>query len=60
MNPFQAGYTIKMNWYPDALSRVSPHRHDNWTLLISLGAPRVLSVDRAQAGGVSKVAAATL
>ncbi|CAE7744072.1 unnamed protein product [Symbiodinium microadriaticum] len=47
-DPFQAGYTIKMNWYPDALSRVSPHRHDNWTLLISLGAPRVLSVDRAQ------------
>ena len=47
-NPFQAGYTIKMNWYPDALSRVSPHRHDNWTLLISLGSPRVLSVDRAQ------------
>lgn len=47
-NPFQDRYTIKMNWYPDALSRVSPHRHDNWTLLVSLGAPRVLTVDRAR------------
>ena len=36
------------NWYPDCLSRVSPHRHDNWTLLLSLGSPRVLSVDRAR------------
>eukprot|EP00439_Symbiodinium_sp_Y106_P012982 s3389_g1.t3 len=50
-DPFQAGYTIKMNWYPDALSRVSPHRHDNWTLLISLGAPRVLSEMPSAAGG---------
>lgn len=47
-NPFQAGYTVKMNWYPDGFSRVSPHRHDNWTLLVSLGAPRVLTVDRAR------------
>merc|ERR1712151_1421958 len=23
------------------------HRHDNWTLLLSLGSPRVLTVDRA-------------
>jgi len=47
-NPLQSNYTVKMNWYPDALSRVSPHRHDNWTLLLSLGAPRVLTVDRAR------------
>jgi len=44
----RTGYTIKMNWYPDGLARVSPHRHDNWTLLVSLGAPRVLTVDRAR------------
>ena len=42
------GYTIKMNWYPDGASRVSAHRHDNWTLLLSLGAPRVLTIDRAE------------
>lgn len=47
-DPFQAGYTVKMNWYPDGFSRVSPHRHDNWTLLVSLGSPRVLTVDRAR------------
>ena len=44
----RSGYTIKMNWYPDGLARVSPHRHDCWTLLLSLGAPRVLTVDRAR------------
>jgi len=38
---------VKMNWYPDGLARVSPHRHDNWTLLLSLGSPRILTVDRA-------------
>lgn len=47
-DPHRTQYTVKMNWYPDALSRVSPHRHDNWTLLLSLGAPRVLTVDRAR------------
>eukprot|EP00928_Gymnodinium_smaydae_P038497 TRINITY_DN26547_c0_g1_i1.p1 TRINITY_DN26547_c0_g1~~TRINITY_DN26547_c0_g1_i1.p1 ORF type:complete len:556 (+),score=52.03 TRINITY_DN26547_c0_g1_i1:41-1669(+) len=47
-DPLVAGYTVKMNWYPDALARVSPHRHDNWTLLLSLGSPRVLTVDRAR------------
>jgi hypothetical protein len=46
-DPFIERYTVKMNWYPDGFARVSPHRHDNWTLLLSLGAPRVLSVDRA-------------
>eukprot|EP00933_Yihiella_yeosuensis_P038202 TRINITY_DN32148_c0_g1_i1.p1 TRINITY_DN32148_c0_g1~~TRINITY_DN32148_c0_g1_i1.p1 ORF type:complete len:598 (-),score=131.41 TRINITY_DN32148_c0_g1_i1:523-2316(-) len=46
-DPLQHRYTVKMNWYPDGLARVSPHRHDNWTLLVSLGAPRVLTVDRA-------------
>jgi len=47
-NPFVRNYTIKMNWYPDAGSRVSPHRHDNWTLLLSLGSSRVLTLDRAR------------
>jgi len=47
-DPMRSRYTVKMNWYPDANSRVSPHRHDNWTLLLSLGAPRVLTVDRAK------------
>lgn len=46
-DPLIEGYTVKMNWYPDGLARVSPHRHDNWTLLLSLGSPRVLTVDRA-------------
>jgi hypothetical protein len=46
-DPVVERYTVKMNWYPDGLSRVSPHRHDNWTLLLSLGSPRVLTVDRA-------------
>jgi len=43
-----ARYTIKMNWYPDGASQVTDHRHDNWTILISLGAPRVLNVDYAR------------
>lgn len=43
-----ACYTIKMNWYPDGLSQVSDHRHDVWTILVSLGAPRVLNVDYAR------------
>jgi len=47
-DPMHSRYTVKMNWYPDAYSRVSPHRHDNWTLLVSLGSPRVLTVDRAR------------
>lgn len=47
-DPRRTRYTVKMNWYPDALSRVSPHRHDNYSLLLSLGAPRVLTVDRAR------------
>lgn len=46
--PDPTTFTVKMNWYPDALSRVSPHRHDNWTLLVSLGSPRVLTVDRSR------------
>jgi hypothetical protein len=46
-DPVIERYTVKMNWYPDGLARVSPHRHDNWTLLLSLGSPRVLTVDRA-------------
>jgi len=46
-DPWIERYTVKMNWYPDGLARVSPHRHDNWTLLLSLGSPRVLTVDRA-------------
>lgn len=46
-DPWTERYTVKMNWYPDGLARVSPHRHDNWTLLLSLGSPRVLTVDRA-------------
>jgi len=43
-----AQYTIKMNWYPDGLSQVTDHRHDVWTILVSLGAPRVLNVDHAR------------
>lgn len=46
-DPLIERYTVKMNWYPDGLARVSPHRHDNFTLLLSLGSPRVLTVDRA-------------
>merc|ERR1711988_1028069 len=46
-DPIVERYTVKMNWYPDGLARVSPHRHDNWTLLLSLGCPRVLTVDKA-------------
>lgn len=38
-------YTIKMNWYPDGMAQVTDHRHDNWTILVSLGASRVLNVD---------------
>lgn len=43
-----ARYTIKMNWYPDGLAQVTDHRHDVWTILVSLGAPRVLNVDHAR------------
>jgi hypothetical protein len=43
-----ARYTIKMNWYPDGMSQVTDHRHDNWTILVSLGSPRVLNVDHAR------------
>eukprot|EP00929_Paragymnodinium_shiwhaense_P000770 TRINITY_DN10099_c1_g2_i1.p1 TRINITY_DN10099_c1_g2~~TRINITY_DN10099_c1_g2_i1.p1 ORF type:complete len:530 (+),score=83.22 TRINITY_DN10099_c1_g2_i1:124-1713(+) len=43
-----ARYTIKMNWYPDGLAQVTDHRHDVWTILVSLGAPRVLNVDYAR------------
>jgi len=43
-----ARYTIKMNWYPDGKSQVTDHRHDVWTILVSLGAPRVLNVDYAR------------
>merc|ERR1712232_607088 len=46
-DPLVERYTVKMNWYPDGLASVSPHRHDNWTLLLSLGSPRVLTVDKA-------------
>jgi len=46
-DPYQVSYTIKMNWYTDGLARVSTHRHDNWTLLLSLGTPRILTVDKA-------------
>jgi hypothetical protein len=41
-------YSIKMNWYPDGMAQVTDHRHDNWTILVSLGAPRVLNVDYAR------------
>jgi len=43
-----ARYTIKMNWYPDGMAQVTDHRHDNWTILVSLGASRVLNVDYAR------------
>lgn len=43
-----ARYTIKMNWYPDGNSQVTDHRHDIWTILVSLGSPRVLNVDYAR------------
>jgi len=43
-----AQYTIKMNWYPDGLAQVTDHRHDVWTVLVSLGCPRVLNVDNAR------------
>jgi len=43
-----ARYTVKMNWYPDGVSQVTDHRHDNWTILVSLGASRVLNVDYAR------------
>lgn len=43
-----ARYTVKMNWYPDGMAQVTDHRHDNWTILVSLGAPRVLNVDYAR------------
>lgn len=43
-----AQYAIKMNWYPDGMAQVTDHRHDIWTVLISLGAPRVLNVDYAR------------
>lgn len=42
------GYTVKMNWYPDGVSQVTDHRHDNWTILVSLGASRVLNIDYAR------------
>lgn len=38
-DPLQVAYTVKMNFYPDGLSKVSTHRHDNWTALLSLGSP---------------------
>lgn len=43
-----ARYTIKMNWYPDGLAQVTDHRHDVWTILVSLGSARVLNVDYAR------------
>lgn len=43
-----ARYTVKMNWYPDGMAQVTDHRHDNWTILVSLGSPRVLNVDYAR------------
>jgi len=43
-----ARYTIKMNWYPDGMAQVTDHRHDIWTILVSLGSPRVLNVDHAR------------
>lgn len=43
-----ARYTIKMNWYPDGMAQVTDHRHDVWTILVSLGSPRVLNVDYAR------------
>jgi len=33
------------NWYPNGKAKVSPHRHDNWTISMSFGATRILSVD---------------
>jgi len=43
-----ARYTIKMNWYPDGMAQVTDHRHDVWTILVSLGSSRVLNVDYAR------------
>lgn len=43
-----AQYTVKMNWYPDGRAQVTDHRHDVWTILVSLGSPRVLNVDYAR------------
>merc|ERR1719454_2411086 len=30
------------------MAQVTDHRHDNWTILVSLGSPRVLNVDYAR------------
>merc|ERR1712087_1044707 len=39
------GLTVACNWYPNGLSKVAQHRHDNWTIALSFGASRILSVD---------------
>jgi len=39
------GFTTAFNWYPNGNSKVAPHRHDNWTISLSFGASRILTVD---------------
>jgi len=36
---------IFMNFYTDGKDKVSQHRHDFWTCLLSFGSPRILTVD---------------
>ncbi|CAE7282487.1 unnamed protein product [Symbiodinium sp. CCMP2456] len=36
---------IFMNFYVDGKDKVSQHRHDFWTCLLSFGSPRILTVD---------------
>lgn len=36
---------VVLNLYTDGTKQLNAHRHDYWTCLISLGAPRILSVD---------------
>ena len=36
-----------LNFYPDGFSSIASHRHNCWTALLSMGAPRCLSIDRA-------------
>ncbi|CAJ1418868.1 unnamed protein product [Effrenium voratum] len=36
---------IFMNFYADGKDKISPHRHDFWTCLLSFGSERILTVD---------------
>lgn len=39
------GFSTSFNWYPSGDAKVAPHRHDNWTISLSFGASRILTVD---------------